>query len=218
MIVLALDAATYSGSVALLRDETVVAETVIAMRGEREERLMPAIATVLSGNDLSVDDLDAVACGAGPGSFTSLRIAAAIAKGICSAKELPLLVAPSPLLVVSGATPALRPGGYIAALDAMRGEYFCQEVTVLEDRRLLPGESWRTNRRDLIDRAGASGRVIIGPTETEAMAPHARGFSLLIAQGIAVRADMTTWEPNYGRKAEAQVRWEASHGRPLGDA
>jgi tRNA threonylcarbamoyladenosine biosynthesis protein TsaB len=218
VIVLALDAATYSGSVALLRDETVAAETVVAMRGEKEERLMPAIATLLSGNDLSVDDLDAVACGAGPGSFTSLRIAAAIAKGICSAKEIPLLVAPSTLLVASGANPGLRPGDYIAALDAMRGEWFCQEVTVLRDRRLLPGESWRTGRDDLVGRAGAADRVIIGPAEAEAMAPHARGFSTLIAQGIAVRADMTIWEPNYGRKAEAQVRWEASHGRPLGDA
>ena len=26
---------------------------------------------------------------------------------------------------------------------------------------------------------------------------------------------MTTWEPDYGRKAEAQVRWEAAHGREL---
>jgi len=25
-----------------------------------------------------------------------------------------------------------------------------------------------------------------------------------------------TWEPDYGRLAEAQVRWEAAHGRPLG--
>ncbi|HEX6314331.1 MAG TPA: tRNA (adenosine(37)-N6)-threonylcarbamoyltransferase complex dimerization subunit type 1 TsaB [Gemmatimonadaceae bacterium] len=217
MIVLALDAATYSGSVALIREGKVSAEAVVAMRGEREERLMPAIANLLSGNGVTVDDLEAVACGAGPGSFTSLRIAAAIAKGICAAKEIPLLVAPSPLLVVSGAIPVLQPGEYIVALDAMRGDYFCQEVSVFHDQRLLPGESWRTSRDDLVARASDAGRTIVGPKEANAMTPHARGFSLLIEQGTAFRIDMTSWEPDYGRKAEAQVRWEASHGRPLGE-
>ena len=75
MQVLALDASTYSGSVALIRDGVVVADAVAAMRGEHEERLMPAIASVLSEHGVLVDQLDAVACGAGPGSFTSLRIA-----------------------------------------------------------------------------------------------------------------------------------------------
>jgi hypothetical protein len=48
------------------------------------------------------------------------------------------------------------------------------------------------------------------------MAPHARGFARLIASGIAAEVEMTTWEPTYGRKAEAQVKWEAAHGRELG--
>jgi tRNA threonylcarbamoyladenosine biosynthesis protein TsaB len=39
---------------------------------------------------------------------------------------------------------------------------------------------------------------------------------MLIGQGIAKPVELTTWEPQYGRKAEAQVRWEAAHGRELG--
>jgi hypothetical protein len=50
------------------------------------------------------------------------------------------------------------------------------------------------------------------------MNPHARGFARLLQAGTAKQVEMTTWEPNYGRKAEAQVRWEAANGRELGTA
>ena len=218
MLVLALDASTYSGSVALLRNNAVLGEAVVAMRGEHEERLMPAVASLLLDHSTGVDDLDAVACGAGPGSFTSLRIAASIAKGLSASREIPLLVAPSTLLVVAGAYPPLGAGAYVVALDAMRGDFFCQQVDVLADGEMSAGESSRESRADLERRAAETGATIIGPTESDPTLPHARGFAALIRDGIARQAEMTTWEPDYGRKAEAQVRWEAAHGRELGTA
>ena len=215
MLVLALDASTYSGSVALIRDGAVVDEAVVAMRGEHEERLMPAVTELLSRDSIAVDRLDAVACGAGPGSFTSLRIAASIAKGLCVAREIPLLVAPSTLLVVAAGS-SLPPGDYVVALDAMRGDFFWQDVNVGGSGSIVPGHSSRTSRAHLELHAESRSARIIGPTETPPLAPHARGFLRLIEQGLARAVEMTTWEPNYGRKAEAQVRWEAAHGRELG--
>ena len=216
MLVLALDASTYSGSVALLRDNAVVGESVVAMRGAHEERLMPAVVALLADHELQVDELQAVACGAGPGSFTSLRIAASISKGLSVAREIPLLVAPSTLLVVAGARPSLGAGHYVVALDAMRGDFFGQAVHVSTDGTLTPGESWRVARAELEERSASIGATIVGPVEAVPMSPHARGFAVLIRDGIARPVDMTTWEPDYGRKAEAQVRWEAAHGRELG--
>jgi tRNA threonylcarbamoyladenosine biosynthesis protein TsaB len=213
--VLALDASTYSGSVALIRDGVVIGQAVAAMRGEHEERLMPAIATLMRDNAVHVDQLDAVACGAGPGSFTSLRIAASIAKGLSAARQVPLMVAPSTLLVATAAEPALESGRYVVALDAMRGDFFCQDVEV-HNNSIRPGESWRTSRELLESHAASTGATIIGPTELPKREPHARGFASLIRLGIATPVEMTTWEPEYGRKAEAQVRWEAVHGRELG--
>ena len=216
MLVLALDASTYAGSVALIRDEAVVAQSVVAMRGEREERLMPAIAAVLSGHSVPVDRLDAVACGAGPGSFTSLRIAASIAKGLCAARDIPLLVAPSTILAVPAADPPLPPGRYVVALDAMRGDFFFQDVDIDSRGVLRPGDSGRTTRGTLEQHASSRAARIIGPAESPPLVPHARAFAQLISLGIARPVEMTTWEPDYGRKAEAQVRWEAVHGRELG--
>ena len=216
MLVLALDASTYAGSVALIRDDIVLGQCVVAMRGEHEERLMPAIATVLADHSIEVGRLDAVACGAGPGSFTSLRIAASIAKGLCAARDIPLLVAPSTLLAVPAADPPLPAGSYVVALDAMRGDFFCQDVGVEPDGVLRPGGSWRATRAGLEEHAASRDARIVGPAESPALVPHARAFAQLIRLGIARQVEMTTWEPDYGRKAEAQVRWEAAHGRELG--
>lgn len=217
MLVLALDASTYAGSVALIRDGNVIGQTTVAMRGEHEERLMPAVAEILSTHGVEVDGLDAIACGGGPGSFTSLRIAASIAKGLSAARQLPLVVAPSTLLVAAAAEPQLPAGKYVVALDAMRGDFFCQDVEVNTDGAIRPGDSRRTTRVDLESHAAAQGSRIIGPAEPVPTTPHARGFAKLISLGLAQPVEMTTWEPEYGRKAEAQVRWEVAHGRELGE-
>lgn len=215
MLVLALDAATYAGSVALIRDGAVVGDQVVAMRGQHEERFMPAVAALLAANGVGAGDLTAVACGGGPGSFTSLRIAASIAKGIAEARDIPLLVAPSTLLVAAQSDRAAGQR-YVVALDAMRGDFFCHVVEVGAAGELRPGRAWRCPRAELEAHASAIGAMIIGPTEDPPLAPHARGFGVLLASGLARAADVSAWEPEYGRKAEAQVKWEAAHGRELG--
>ena len=217
MLVLALDASTYSGSVAVIQNGSVLGEATVAMRGEHEERLMPAVTELLPKHSIAVDRLDAVACGAGPGSFTSLRIAGSIAKGLCAARQIPLMVAPSTLLVVAAA-PSLPPGNYVVALDAMRGDFFWQDVNLDLNGSMAPGTSSRTSRAELERHAQSRAARIIGPVEVSPHSPHARGFARLIELGLANTVEMTTWEPNYGRKAEAQVRWEAATGRELGTA
>ena len=132
-LTLALDASTYSGTVAVLRDGVVVATREALMRGEREERLMPAVLAALADAGAVPRDVKRVVCGAGPGSFTSLRIAAGIAKGIAHGAGVPLYAVSSLTLVVAGAQPPLSAGRYVAALDAMRGERYAQRVVVNTD-------------------------------------------------------------------------------------
>ena len=91
MITLALEASTYAGSAALLRDDRLVGERSVAMRGREHEALMPAVAELLTQHDVVPGEIDRVVCGAGPGSFTSLRIAGAIAKGMALAAVCPLI-------------------------------------------------------------------------------------------------------------------------------
>ena len=75
MITLVLEAATYAGSVALVNEGRLVAERSVAMRGREHEALMPAVAEVLAEGAVPLEQVERIVCGAGPGSFTSLRIA-----------------------------------------------------------------------------------------------------------------------------------------------
>jgi hypothetical protein len=60
------------------------------------------------------------------------------------------------------------------------------------------------------------GLRIIGPGQQIDAHPHARGVAPLLASLIANGpVNLEAWEPDYGRLAEAQVRWEAAHGRRL---
>jgi tRNA threonylcarbamoyladenosine biosynthesis protein TsaB len=215
MLTLALDASTVQGTVAIIRDGVAVASAQTAMR-EAVEHLMPTVARLLADIGAGPGDIGRVACGAGPGSFTSLRIAASIAKGVAAARSLPLVVSPSPLLILAGAERALAPGSYIAALDALRGDLFTLDVNIDPGGRMaVGGEARLESRLQTESRAAATGATILGPDEAGADCPHARGFAAILRQSLAVHADLARWEPDYGRKAEAQVRWERAHGRAL---
>lgn len=216
MITLALEASTYTGSVAVIRDGVVVAERDTAMRGVDEERLMPAVADALAEAGVAPNAIDRVVCGEGPGSFTSLRIAGAIAKGLALSANAPLYPVSSLLLIVAGSESPLAPGRYVAALDAMRGDVFAcvfavtdTAITAESPTTIVPRASFPEFAREHAARA-------TGPAEATAVAPHARGVATLgTLAPWPSPADLATWEPNYGRLAEAQVKWEAAHGRAL---
>jgi tRNA threonylcarbamoyladenosine biosynthesis protein TsaB len=216
VITLAVEASTYVGSVCVARGRDVLAAGELAMRDPRSERLLPAIAATLRDAGVQIADADRIVCGAGPGSFTSLRIAAAIAKGLAMTVERPLFAVSSLALMVAAIQPALAAGEYLAVLDALRGEAYAAtcvvddggEVAAVSSVRLLPAEEI-----DALERAGG---VVVGEGRRVRGAPHARGLvrtAALFERGAPV--DLARWEPDYGRVAEAQRRWEAAHGRAL---
>ncbi len=214
---LVMDASTYRGTVAVVDGSRVLAEREVQMRGQQEERLMPAVAETLVAAGVRSSDVEGVVCGAGPGSFTSLRIAGSIGKGIAAAAQVPLYAVSSILLLVAGATPAAQPGRYLGVLDAMRGAVFAGRVLVGE-----AGLVEQEGEVDLLDSAAASrraadeGRQMVGPGVGPGWSPHARGFARLrLVDGALQAVDLASWEPSYGRLAEAQVQWEQKHGRSL---
>ena len=218
-VTLAIDASTYRGTVAVLRGERVLAEGDAAMRGEQEERLMPLVARVLAEAGLDAAALDQVVCGEGPGSFTSLRIAGAIAKGIATSRGIPLHGVSSLLLVVAAARPALPEGAYVCVADAMRGDCYATDVYVAGGGVIVHETSVRMLRPDQFDAERAHQRRIVGPNVAGVdleLWPHARGAAADLLRLSGERpVSLDAWEPAYGRLAEAQVKWEAAHGRAL---
>lgn len=213
-LTLALDAASATGSVALLDAGRLVGEDRVAMRSRDEERLLPAALGVLRAHGAGARDLSRVVCGGGPGSFTSLRIAAAIAKGLATAGGGAFCTVPSLALVVAGASPALAPGRYLVTLDAMRDERYALGVTVHEEGTISPDrDHLLVGVAEAARRASEGGAILVGPGEGDGLEPHARGVALLSSH--VVPASLDGWEPDYGRLAEAQVQWESRHGRAL---
>lgn len=215
-LTLALDAAAGPGTIALLRDGVLVAERTVEMRSATEERFFPAVLDVLAATDVHVRDLTRMVAGAGPGSFTALRVVGAIAKGLCEGAGIPLYGVPSLALLVAGNASA-GAGRYLATLDALRGERYASLVTLDASGAVAAHEPLGLVAADEVAaRAATLGATLIGPDEVGAAAPHARGAARcadLIAAGGPV--DLASWEPVYGRLAEAQAKWESTHGRPL---
>ena len=218
-VTLAIDASTYRGTVAVLRGEAVLAEGEVAMRGELEERLMPAVRETMMRAGLAIDAVDQVVCGEGPGSFTSLRIAASIAKGIATACGVPLYPVSSLFLIAAAARPPLAEGAYLCVADAMRGECYATDVYAAGAGVIVHETSVRMVRAANFADERALERQVVGPNVPgvdRELWPHARGVAAdLVRLSGCPPASLDAWEPSYGRLAEAQVKWEEAHGRAL---
>ena len=95
MKILALDSSGLVASVALLQDETLVAEYTMNYKKTHSQTLLPMLDEIKKAVDLDMETLDAIAVAAGPGSFTGLRIGSATAKGLGLALHKPLIAVPT---------------------------------------------------------------------------------------------------------------------------
>ena len=215
---LALDAALSNGTVAVLDGARVVAERAVPMKGVPSEQLLPAVLEALAEAGVAPRNLVRVICGAGPGSFTSLRVAAAIAKGFATGASATLAAVSSHALVLAGAPAgSVAAGRYLVITDALRAEWFASLVVVDANGEVVDvGLARRLSRDAVVRTAEAEQATLAGPGQALDLAPHARGVSRLLGRsGVVADVDLDAWEPDYGRLAEAQVKWEAAHGRPL---
>jgi len=217
-LVLILEASTDHASVALVSNKQIVAEQSVQGRrpetGERTEGIVPAIVACLADAHRTSHELSAVVCSGGPGGFTSLRTAASIGKGICFALQIPMYAVPTLEIIVADA--ARADGIYVAALDAGRGEYYASVVEV-RDGLVCPGKPVALLDADTLSRFVAEQRAtLVGPILGRNGAPRAGAVVRLLDRVVrSGPVDIDHWEPAYGRLAEAQVKWEATHGRPL---
>jgi len=234
---LAIDTATDRLSVAVgTASDTALEEHVVGAR-RHAAALLPAVERLLERGGLSLSGLSGVLVSDGPGSFTGLRVGAAVAKALAYARGLEVRTAPSLMIramSLAGATPASVP--ILAIADALRGEVYAavyafelgRVTTILapsvwRPQTLLlsaprPGSVVGDGPSEVLDRlADWAGTPVTGPPDG---LPRAAYLLDLRARegGARMIDDIQLWEPEYGRPAEAQARWEHTHGRPLPDS
>ncbi len=125
MALLALETATTTCGVAVVRDDDVVAQAHLRRPRVHSERLTPLVEDTLRHADVRAAALDAVAVSMGPGSYTGLRIGVSTAKGWALANDAALVGVPTLDAYAAQMRPVAAPGDVVCALlDARRDEVY----------------------------------------------------------------------------------------------
>ncbi len=120
---LALETSSATGSVALAVGGELRERTIPTPR-EQTELVLPFVAELLAEAQLQLGDLDALVFGRGPGSFTGLRIAAALAQGFAMAAGRPLVAVSSLAALAARARREHGVGRVVTCVDARMGEVY----------------------------------------------------------------------------------------------
>lgn len=159
MTILALEFSSDQRSVAVARDGSVLSEAVVT--GGRGVAAFAMIEKVLTGAGLEREQIDTIAVGLGPGSYTGIRGAIALAEGWKIARDIHLIGVSSVEAMVSVAQAEKTLGPVSVVVNAQREEFYCATYDITETGwteraalKILP-------RAEVL--AVSQGRLIIGP-------------------------------------------------------
>ena len=240
MRILAADTSTAVNTVAVCEGERLLAETVVDCGRAHSERLLATVDWVLAEAGVKIEELDALAISAGPGSFTGLRVGVATWKGLAAGAKLPLV--PVPTLDALARVGAVYEGLVCALLDAKMGDVFGalyrfaqgrrtklagDRVGVVEDLiggieddiRFLGDGAMRYRER--IEAAVASAIFVEQARGVPRASAVALEAHMLLDQG-ACTTDPAEVAPVYLRKSQAEVNRDkaqhAAQGSPADDS
>ncbi|MBS0847119.1 tRNA (adenosine(37)-N6)-threonylcarbamoyltransferase complex dimerization subunit type 1 TsaB [Citrobacter sp. JGM124] len=126
MRILAIDTATEACSVALQDPTALYAEFELCPR-EHTQRILPMVQDILARAAVPLADIDVLAYGRGPGSFTGVRIGIGIAQGLALGADLPMVGVSTLATMAQGAWRRTGATRVLAAIDARMGEVYWAE-------------------------------------------------------------------------------------------
>lgn len=136
MKLLALETATEACSAALWVDGRVLARFQHAPRLQTE-LMLPMVDELLAEAGLRLNDLDAIAYSRGPGAFTGVRIAAAVAQGLAFGVDLPIIPVSSLQTLAQGVYREFGASQVLCVFDARMDEVYVGAYQLLGEDRLM---------------------------------------------------------------------------------
>ncbi|MDY7433484.1 tRNA (adenosine(37)-N6)-threonylcarbamoyltransferase complex dimerization subunit type 1 TsaB [Bacillus sp. V26] len=224
MTILAIDTSNYTLGIALLRDNTVIAEYMTYLKKNHSVRAMPAVHSLLNDCDITPQDISKIVVAKGPGSYTGVRIGVTIAKTLAWSLNIPISAVSS--LEALAANGRHFDGLISPIFDARRGQVYTglyehknglleqavpdQNVMLTEwlemlkekDRPVLfLGHDTSIHKETILDVLGTKG--IIG----SAAQHNPRPSELAYLGADREAADIHGLVPDYLRLAEAEAKW-----------
>ena len=225
MVIVGIDASGPVSSVALIRDDALLAEERLQAGARASREVLPALDRVMTGSGLSLERVDGFAAVRGPGSFTGLRVGLATARGLAMALGRPAVgFSALDLLARQAPVDVSRVSVWI---DAKREEVYTAEY------RKSQGDWELETRYGLLSYAGAAAQASPGTflgsgaeryrVEIEKRGPEfrvvghcphlaadaARAWARLAAAGV--KPDPESLRPLYIRLSDAERK---GHWRP----
>ncbi len=225
---LAIETSTATGGVAVGRGERVLAEVTRGVQARHSEAVLPAVDFALREAGVAPRDLAGVVVGGGPGSFTGVRLAAAMGTGLVRALGVPLYAYSGLAALAASAGAGERP--VCALFDARRGEVYAacyrfpgfSRMEVVQAPVVCPVEEVLRSTADLAPLFAGDGALrhrdaieAAGLTIAPVHLGLPRAAALLWLADLAPEAGRVEapadWEPLYLRAAGAE-RGTAVHG------
>ena len=179
MMILALEFSSERRSVALSRGGSVLSEAV-EQTGNRATDALGLIEKVLVDSQVSREEVGVVAVGLGPGSYTGIRAAIAVAQGWQLAREVKLLGVGSLDALATGAQAENIFGQVNLIVDAQRGEFYLAEWEISADQR-VEIRPLRIVPAAEINARIAAGEICAGPGAARTIYPGAAWVARLAA-------------------------------------
>ena len=159
MLILAMESSAKAASVALLRDDTLLAQSIQNSGLTHSRTLLPMAEDLLKNAEISMREIDVFAVAQGPGSFTGVRIGVSAVKGLAWATEKPA-VGVSTLEAMAWHGLAAGEGYLICcAMDARRQQVYNALFEIRDGRPERLSEDRAISVPDLIDELRRLGRT-----------------------------------------------------------
>ena len=217
MKIAAFDTSSKALTLAILEDETLLAQMTLNIKKNHSITLMPAIDFLMNSLDMKPTDLDRIVVAQGPGSYTGLRMAVATAKTLAHTLKIELVGVSSLLALV----PEQVEGLVIPVMDARRNNVyagFYQSGQAVRPEAHLP-------LAEVLEMAGAANQSVtfVGETATfaeqikdalpqaaiQSTLPDAAAIGRL---GLDLPAQsIHDFVPNYLKRVEAEENWLKTH-------
>ena len=197
--ILAIETSAELASCALLVGDRVSVRSTPGVRSHSQS-VLPMVQELLNEAGIALADCDAVAFGAGPGSFTGVRTACGVAQGLAYGAKLPVL----PLVTLEAMAEACRAvtgaGEVLAVLDARMGEVYWAQYRFLDggwsevvaptlsapqDVAPLAAEGLRVCGNGFAEYADAFAAKPFAHAALPDIVPHARELALLARAALA---------------------------------